>query len=673
MELTQLNIPEKKIKILENKQINSVEELLYSRPNKYLFFNKIYALNGSKDLFDCINNRIPIAIIGTLNRVDSSYTNGKSIVKLRIKDSNSENSLYVNAMGEFRKLEYYKSIINKTVIIGGVIRYNEPFYGLNNILLFSTNIEENIKIFPVYKKYKGISEDYYKEVISKAIDQIGDKEIIPSWIIKKYNLCDYSTTLKNIHTPKDKNQIISAENRITFENLLYFTCKLEEKKRNNISKSNVIIKNTNITEEMLSCLPFKLTNGQHNAIFSSIDKMKNGHKVSALVQGDVGSGKTMVAFGLMFAMAENNYQAILMAPTTVLATQHYKELKDKGEKYGFKVALLSNELTNKEKKTVLKDIKEGNVNLIVGTHSLISKSVEYHNLGLIITDEEHKFGVLQRETLINKTNAGIHNIIMSGTPIPRTLANTLYGTCTDVYNMELPNGRQPIQTAICKGNKPIFEFLLKQIKLGRQGYVVCPLIEKAEEESKMNGVSSIEETYKEYKQFFEQYNINIGIITGKTSKEEQSQIMTDYKNNKIQILMATTVIEVGVNNPNATVIVITGAERFGLATLHQLRGRVGRGQYQSYCILQKSSEAKTSNNMEILCSTNDGFEIAKADLHNRGSGNIIGIEQSGKNKYVDLMLLYPRLYESTQKIAQVVCNRNESKAFINAYEEYYIS
>ena len=311
--------------------------------------------------------------------------------------------------------------------------------------------------------------------------------------------------------------------------------------------------------------------------------------------------------------------------------------------------------------------------MIVGTHSCFSKDVTYNNLGLVITDEEHKFGVIQRESISSKTEKGIHLITMSATPIPRTLACSIYGDNIEVITIkQMPNGRKPVKTAICSSDKPVFDFIKKELENGHQAYVVCPLIDEAEEDSTMAGIASIEEVAEKYDKYFSHLGYKTGIITGKTSSEDQKEIKKMFTENRIQILIATTVIEVGINVPNASTIVITSAERFGLATLHQLRGRVGRGDIQSYCILQKTNNDTESDNLEILTKETDGFEIAKADLKKRGSGNILGTEQSGNNSFIDLIIEYPNLYERVKGIA-VALNKDIRTQFIERYEDMFPS
>jgi len=677
MLLEKLEIPKKKIETLASRGICSVESLLYSKPKRYLFFDKTYPLVYAGVIRDKIENAIPFAIKGKCTMVENEYKREKnmSLIKMRVTEEKTGKTLFVNCIGMYHMLNYFNMCENRDVIVGGKVQYSPQYesFSMMNPLVFSKEIEENNRIIPVYRKYKGISEEYYIKSIEDAITAKGEDDYLEENLRNSYHLLSYKETVNAIHHPESEEIIKKANQRIVFDDMLYFTCKLEQQRSMINSSSLYTVKTSDKTRDMIGKLPFELTEGQDTAVKDMINTAKRGERVSALIQGDVGSGKTIVAFSMMMVMAENNYQSVLMAPTTVLAKQHYLELVERTKEYGFKAVLLSNELTTAQKKEVLKQIASGEADFIVGTHSCISKSVEYANLGLTITDEEHKFGVMQRDALVQKAKDGVHSITMSGTPIPRTLASTLYGDSTKVYSLQLPSNRKPIQTAICSSNKPVFEWVEKQINMGHQAYVVCPLIDEAEEDSKMQGVASIEETAKIYENYFSSKGVKLGIVTGKTSNEDAEQIMKDFKENKIQILISTTVIEVGVNNPNATVIVITGAERFGLATLHQLRGRVGRGGFQSYCILQKSPNATSGSNLEVLCRETDGLEISKEDLKNRGTGNLIGSEQSGKNSFIDLMLTYPNMYEKVKEIAKELCRHHKEEPFIEKYEEYFIA
>ena len=420
--------------------------------------------------------------------------------------------------------------------------------------------------------------------------------------------------------------------------------------------SGYIIKTLANTNKFLNSLPYKLTADQQETLSAMVDKAKKGQRINSLVQGDVGCGKTIVAFTMMFSMADNGYQSVLMAPTGVLAEQHYKELKEYAEKHSYKAVYLGSNMKASERKKALKGIEDGTYNFVVGTHSVINKDVKFKALGMAVIDEEHRFGVDQRNGAIKEGNC--HVITMSATPIPRSLALTIYGKATDVYTIKtMPNGRKPVKTKIFNKEQGIFKFMQNQIAEGRQCYIVCPL---KEENEKLENVESVEEVYQKVNNYFKDSGIRTEMLVGGMSKEDTDSILSEFTKNNVQMLIATTIVEVGVNVPNASVILIRNAERFGLATLHQLRGRVGRGSYQSYCILQSDDEANPRLN--AMVQTTDGFEIAQIDLNLRGSGDFIGTKQSGENREVMLMLQYPEFYK---KIEKYVEQEQSRKATLN--------
>ena len=364
----------------------------------------------------------------------------------------------------------------------------------------------------------------------------------------------------------------------------------------------------------------------------------------------------------MFVMADNGFQSVLLAPTQVLASQHYNELKEMAAPYDIDVVYIANGLKKKEREAILKSIEDGSALMIVGTHSVLNKEVKFHDLGLSITDEEHRFGVLQREEITTKAKAGMHTVTMSATPIPRSLSDVLLST-TEVFNIQsMPNGRKPIQTAICASQNTIFQFIKKEIEKGHQAYVVCPLIE--DKQGVMEGILSVEQTYTEYANVFGKNAV--AVLNGKMKEDETEKVIRSFKNREIKILVSTTVVEVGVNVPNATVIVINNAERFGLASLHQLRGRVGRGNSQGYCIL--NSVHKNNKRLLALCKYKNGFQIAEADYALRGCGNILGTEQSGSNYYVELSMRYPDLFSELQKYAKKYMDTGVAEMIIKTYQ-----
>lgn len=675
MELTDLGYKGKKLEKLGSDGIGSVPELLYKQPRKYLHFNKVLTLALSEEVILASKLKTPVVFKGkVLSAVlDKVKDSNISVTKMKLINESNGCKLYVNIFGSYREFDTYEQMTDKEIFVGGVVTHNVlngyDLLSMSNPDLITVS-EEDLKIYPVYRKYKGISEEYYKDSIKTAYDQLND-DYMPRKIINTFHLMSLSETVKGIHYPASKDEIEKAKKRIVFDNMLYFASKVEN---NNVHDTTSAIKpiKSSLLDTFINSLPYSLTDDQRNAVSLLKEKMLSG-QTSALVQGDVSCGKTVVAMALMILMAENKYQSVLMAPTVILAKQHYEELTGYGKTLGFSVALLTSDITTAQKNKVIKEIADGKHLLIVGTHSCFGKNVEYKNLGLVVTDEEHKFGVMQRESIRSKTDNGIHTVTMSATPIPRTIACSLYGNNIEVITIkQMPNGRKPIQTAICTSDKPVFSFTSKELEKGNQVYVVCPLIDEAEEDSKMSGISSIEEVAKKYKAAYEPLGYKVGVITGKTPSEEQAEIKKLFTENQIQILIATTVIEVGINVPNATLITITSAERFGLATLHQLRGRVGRGTKQSYCILQKSSEEISSTNLEILQGETNGFEIAKADLSNRGTGNILGTEQSGNNRFIELIIEYPNLYECVKKIAHAL-TKEERATYINTFEERYPS
>lgn len=672
MILDELNIPQKKIELLRKKGIVSVESLLAHGPRKYYFFNQTYPLIYNREMQKLMDERIPIAVIGTVKSVRKNYKNGRSVLTVKVEEWQTSKNLVVNMIGAYQMYGYLFSCINKEVIVGGVMQYSPEYnsFSMLNPVLFSMEIAKDRRIHTVYSKISGISDEYYRNMVETAMKVKGELDFLPHSLLEKYKLPSFKETVRMLHHPENSEEINLAKKRIVFHQMAYFACKLELQKRSAIKETTYVLNSSEVLKKFHSTLPYELTGDQKNAIDAMVNTTMNKKRIHALVQGDVGCGKSVIAFSMMIAMAENSYQSVLMAPTTVLAVQHYKELSGYAEAMGFSCALLTGELKAAEKRKTLAGIADGSIKMIVGTHSCIGKNVSYYNLGLVITDEEHKFGVIQKQNLMEKAEQGVHSIIMSATPIPRTIACTMYGENIEVYSIrQMPSGRLPVKTAVCRKDVTALEFMKKQIMEGRQCYVVCPLVNKNEENERMEDVPSVEETYKAYLDYFTPYHIRVGVVTGKTEKQEQKRILSEFASGNIQVLIATTVIEVGINVPNANCIVITGAERFGLATLHQLRGRVGRGKYQSYCILLTSAHDDGTVNLEVLCRETDGFEIAKADLKNRGTGNILGRENSGNNEFIELLIQYPNMYTKVRQIAVSLCSDSTGREFVEWYEK----
>lgn len=671
MTLTDLGFKGKRLEKLNSNGIRSVHELLYKMPRKYMALDKVTPLVMSHEVKVAAQNKTPVVFYGQLTSVilDKAPGSKMSIIKMQLLGENT--NLYINIFGQRHKFEVYREYLDKDVYIGGLIQIksfrDKELICMADPFLVTQN-KADLKIYPIYRNYKGISKESYEEAIKKSFENITD-DYLPESIKGRYNLLTYTDAIKTIHFPENEKQIVDGEKRIVFDNMLYFASCIASHSMKNKETSIYPIRSDK-TMKLIETLPFKLTEDQLNAIINLKNKMCK-MQTTALIQGDVSCGKTIVAFCLMLILAENGYQSVLIAPTVLLAKQHYGELLKYASDMGYSVSLLDSSLPSSEKKNVLSSIKNGKSTLIVGTHSCFSEDVIYNNLGLVITDEEHKFGVTQREQICKKSNTNLHMISMSATPIPRSIACSIYGNDVEVINIrQMPNGRKKVQTAICSNDQPIINFMKEQIAKGHQAYVVCPLIEEVDEESRMYGVSSIEEVSKKYSAAIG--NEKIGVITGKTDTDEAQRIKQSFYENKIKVLIATTVIEVGINVPNATLIVIESAERFGIATLHQLRGRVGRGSNQSYCILKKTDINAKSRNLEIIKSTTDGFEIAKADFKNRGPGNILGTQQSGKNSFVHMICCYPMLYNRVTEIAKSL-TQSERDKYIENFERNYPS
>ena len=484
---------------------------------------------------------------------------------------------------------------------------------------------------PVYGLTKGLSN----KAITKLVHQVLDTrplhgEYLPEELRERYQLADANYAIRTIHFPKNMQELLTARKRLVFDEFLLFVLAVQLLKEKTEEASNTFpMKPVWTTEEIIEGLPYDLTGAQKN-VWHEIERDLSGHKLmSRLVQGDVGSGKTVIAFLSMVLSAENGFQSALMVPTEVLANQHYEgflKLMEEQNLTSCHPVLLTGSTTARQKREIYQKIASGEVNVIIGTHALIQEKVEYKNLGLVITDEQHRFGVRQREALTTRGNPP-HVLVMSATPIPRTLAIILYGDLDISIIDELPAKRLPIKNCVVgTAYRPrAYSFIEKQVQMGRQAYVICPMVEESE------GLDA--ENVTDYARKLQEVlpgEIRVEILHGKMKPKEKNRIMEAFASGEIQVLVSTTVVEVGVNVPNATVMMVENAERFGLAQLHQLRGRVGRGEHQSYCIfIQGNNEEDTSKRLKILNESNDGFYIAGEDLKLRGPGDLFGIRQSG--------------------------------------------
>lgn len=485
-------------------------------------------------------------------------------------------------------------------------------------------------IMPVYGATEKLNQKFFRKIIKELFaSELEVEEIIAEPIKAKYNLLNRFEALKNIHFPENFTELKIARARLAFEELYMIQCGLLLlKKRVQEKKSGVRhLADSNLLKQVLMALPFKLTHDQAKTWQEIKHDMESSVPMRRLVQGDVGSGKTVIALLALVKTVENGYQGALMAPTEILASQHYESFQKLLSDFGIRVGFLSGRLTKKKREEMYALLAEQKIDIVIGTHALIQEGVHFAKLGLVVTDEQHRFGIDQRAELEKKGELTPDVLVMTATPIPRTMTLTVYGDLDVSLIQELPPGRQPIRTFVRTPDRRelIYQYVLTQLKAGRQAYVVCPLIEMNEE----SDLPSAEEVYNELR-FGIFQGVPCGLVHGRMKPAEKEQIMQAFYEDKIKLLVATTVIEVGVNVPNASIMVIEHAERFGLAQLHQLRGRIGRGEYKSYCILV--SDMKTENakeRLKIMATTSDGFKLAEADLKMRGPGQFFGTLQHG--------------------------------------------
>ena len=527
------------------------------------------------------------------------------------------------------------------------------------------------KIMPIYGLTYNLTNNELTKIIKNALDVYYEKieDIIPNEIKNQYKLTSRKNAIKYLHFPPDGRKYSVAKRSIAFEKLLIMQIGLlsiKSKLRNDLL--GIQIKDTEFAEILLKALPFGLTKAQCRVIEEIKDDMSNMKPMNRLVQGDVGSGKTIIAIYAMLIAAKSGFQSSMMAPTEILAMQHYETIKEYVElsNIDINIEFLSGSTKAKRKNDILSKLKNGNIDILIGTHALIENNVEFNNIGLVITDEQHRFGVRQRALLSNKgKNPDI--LVMTATPIPRTLALMLYGDLDISIIDELPPGRQKIKTYVVKENQKeeMFSFVKEKINEGNQAYIVAPLVE----ESESLELDSATEIYKDLStSFFSGYKL--GLLHGKMKSAEKEEIIDKFYKGEINVLVSTTVIEVGVNVPNAVIMMVLNSERFGLAQLHQLRGRVGRGKEKSYCILVNESKSKKSKDrMNILAKTNDGFLIAEEDLKIRGPGDFFGTEQHGLSKYdIQNIISDINVVQDVQLLSKKIIKENlclEGSEYIN--------
>ncbi len=658
MLLEEAGVAKRTVTALNKKKVYTVDDLLRCIPRKYLDYREIVPFSDAVGK-DC-------AIAGYIQSAGKKEGNGRpQQIDIDLVEETSGQMVKIYYFGTPYIWEHICKLIHKEVIVCGKISNGKFGYSITNPYRISDKELFHGTIVPVYSKMKGVSENMLKKLIKTYIKDLSDP--IEENVISRAKLFGYKEALQELHYPTNFERIQQARKRLAFNDLLFFSMQLQED-ADKIGHNGIKIDTVEETVNRLDKLPFQLTEDQAVTLNHIRDNMKSGVRTDALIQGDVGCGKTIVAFLSMSMMAENGYQSAIMAPTEILAHQHYDGFCKSFPDLASKAVFLSGSMKVKEKKEALSKIVAGEALFVIGTHSVISKNVMFYKLGLVITDEEHRFGTEQRDMLMEKGNEGVHIITMSATPIPRSIAAVMYGENKAIYEIKsMPDGRIPVQTAINNNQQKIFDFAEKQLKENRQIYVVCPLVDEAEEGSSSRGMDSVQDVYERYRLYFETIGYKTGKLFGKQDNSEKAANIKAFEENKVQILVSTTVVEVGVNVPNASLIIIHNAERFGLATMHQLRGRVGRGGGKSYCILK--SDQRDNERLLTMVNTTDGFKIAEEDMKQRGIGDLIGTKQSGKTHNMDLMLSYPNFYKAVKKYARWMLESQKAEQLVKLYME----
>lgn len=615
-------------------------DLLFYFPRKHIDYS-------NRTLIKNLKVDTNTTIFGYIKSTQAFVTrNNLSVLKVKIADESGSLDLnFFYAKANRHMLERYKAQFPKDagIMASGTVKLNsfdgrltldKPQYSIMSGDFLETGTANNLilgRIVPIYPLNENINIKTLRRAIFNTIGLFKEKipTVLPEYLIKKYDLLEKKVAVEQIHFPTSMGMLERARFTLVFEELFLIQLKLANLREENRKNKNAVpleINDKGLTKKFIENLPFELTGAQKNAINDILNDLNSDEPMQRLLQGDVGSGKTVVATIMLLTAVENGYQGVMMAPTEILAQQHYNNLIQWLTPMGLGVGLFLGSNSKKVRGKIEKDLKNGQTHIAVGTHALIQENVEFGNLGAIVIDEQHRFGVKQRTLLKNKAQSP-QMLTMTATPIPRTLALTVHGDLDLTIIDELPKGRKPIKTTLItqSNHKEAYKLIKDEIEKGRQAYVVYPLIDESET---LSAKAATIEAEKFRSEIFPQYKI--GLLHGKLKNEEKEQVMSDFKNKKYDILVSTTVVEVGVDVPNATVMLIENAERFGLSQLHQLRGRVGRSDLQSYCIISTSTKSQeTRERLEIMTQTNDGFVIAEKDLQIRGPGEFLGVRQSG--------------------------------------------
>ena len=620
MELKDIKgIGEKKLALLNKLGIFTVNNLLEYFPYSYIDTTKFKKISEITE--------------------EGSYSYRLKIISL-MENRKKKNIRVTKFLAMDEEMNYCTIVYFNNIFISKNLKINNVYEMYGRAKLLGKNVEiqsptmqnkVNIigSVIPQYHLCKGISNLDLVKIIQNLLKKNSYfEEKLPSNILNELNLESYDNAIRNIHFPKDNESFIRAKRRLAFDEIFYFQLSMKKFKKKNNDAISFKIKNE--TLEFINSLSFKLTNSQNKVLEDIFNDMSSDRQMNRLIQGDVGCGKTIVSFIAMFNVVKNGFQSVLMAPTEILARQHFENAIELFEKHNIKVELLVGSLKESEKKTIREKIENGQVDIIIGTHAVFQEKVVYKNLGFVITDEQHRFGVKQR-LLLSKKSKNPDILVMSATPIPRTVGLVMFCDLDISTIDELPSGRGKVNTYFVDENYEdrYMSFIKKHISEGRQAYIVCPLVD----ESDTLELQSVINLYERLKERYFQ-GIEIEFIHGKIKPVDKDRIMKNFENGKIKVLVATTVIEVGINVPNSNIMVIYNAERFGLSQLHQLRGRIGRGNYESFCILVSNNKSTSvKKRMDIMCSSNDGFYISEQDFLLRGYGDILGYRQSGEARF----------------------------------------
>lgn len=633
-------VGDKRARLFNKLGIYTLEDLIHFYPRKYIDWSKTLSV---KDVQSGDTAFIKATMITPIK--EAKIRKGLTLYKCNFTDG--ETVIHVTI---FNNVYLAKSLRT----FDDYILYGKVDRTFTEASMSSPQIEKAEKatgIEPIYPATSNLSSKIIEKVVKAGLEKVGKTDdTLPEYIQAEYNLCPLDFAIRQIHFPSKEENIEIARRRLIFEELLTLQLGLMKLKSKRATK-NMLKMSNDFSNEFYSLLPFTPTNAQKKAVADCVADLQSDRQMNRLIQGDVGSGKTAVAGAVMYTVIKNEYQAAMMAPTEILATQHYESFCKLFEGTDISIALLTGSTKAAEKKKIKLALSEGQIDLIIGTHALIQNDVEFRNLGLVCTDEQHRFGVEQRSNLAMKGN-NPHLLVMSATPIPRTMGLIIYGDLDISVLDELPPGRQEIRTDLVTSayHQRIYKFIKNAVDNGNQAYIVCSLVDDNESDL----ISAKEYADKLSTEVFQGYNL--GLLHGKMKPKEKDKVMQEFANGNVQILVSTTVVEVGVDVPNATVMLIENADRFGLSQLHQLRGRVGRGKDKSFCILVSDNKSESSvERLKLLKSTSDGFKIADYDLKTRGPGDFFGTRQHGlpQLKIAD-MLEDTKILEQSRECAKFI-------------------